>query len=254
MAAWTLTGFEGAANLAEETRLPERKVPVAIITAEVFSVALGFLILIGFTLALPSLETAAASPAPLLYIMRAYLPRFAIAAVMMMVFLAIYACALANLTAVARMIWSMARDQQLPGSKWLRRLNKERTPVTAIWVATSIAAIFTCWAQLEVIITGISVLAGYLTYAAVVAAALFGVHASKRAPDGMLKPLVPRWLSVVALLWLMAFLGFLTIPRAGWINVKATGAALLIGVLFYWGGRSDESDIHQVETEAESVL
>lgn len=249
MAAWTLTGFEGAANLAEETKNPEKKVPTAILGAEVFSVLLGFLILAGFTMAIPKLDVAVAHPAPLLYIMSAYFPRFAVAAVMVMVFIAIYACALANLTAVARMIWAMARDEQLPGSKWLRTLNEQQTPANAIWAATLIAALFTCWAQIEEIITGISVLTGYLTYAAVVAAALFGEYASRQKPDGSRQRLVPKWLCVCALVWLIVFLGFLTVPRAGWTSVKATLVALLLGVVVYWAtgvGRSAETGGHVV--------
>jgi amino acid transporter len=168
-----------------------------------------------------------------------------VAAVMLMVFVAIYACALANLTAVTRMIWAMARDEQLPGSNWLRLLNQQQTPANAIWAATLIAALFTCWAQIEEIITGISVLTGYLTYAAVVAAALFGEHASHTRPDGIRKRLVPKWLCVCALLWLLVFLGFLTIPRAGWVSVKATLLALLLGAVVYWAtgvGRAAQSD------------
>jgi hypothetical protein len=89
------------------------------------------------------------------------------------------------------------------------------------------------------------VLTGYLTYAAVVAAALFGEHASHTRPDGIRKRLVPKWLCVCALLWLLVFLGFLTIPRAGWVSVKATLLALLLGAVVYWAtgvGRAAQSD------------
>ena len=91
MSIWTLTGFEGAANLAEETRSPEKHIPVAIVSSLLFSVFLGFLVLVGYTLAIPSLSVAQQAPAPLLYIMQAHLPPSIVTAVMLCAFVAIYA-------------------------------------------------------------------------------------------------------------------------------------------------------------------
>jgi amino acid transporter len=239
MAAWTLTGFEGAANLAEETHLPERIVPIAILGAELVSVLVGFLVLVGFTLAMPSLDSTIAQPAPLFFIMSAYFPNWAIAGVMIMVAIAIYACALANLTAVARMVWAMARDRQLPGSRWLGALNRDSTPVNAIWISTAIAAAFTIWARLEAVITAVSVLAGYLTYALIAISALAGRNASIPTADGRNKPLVPRWLSTLAVLWLLIFVGFLTIPRSNWASVNATAVSVAVGIVFFvWTRRT----------------
>jgi amino acid transporter len=239
MAAWTLTGFEGAANLAEETHLPERIVPIAILGAELVSVLVGFLVLVGFTLAMPSLDSTIAHPSPLFFIMSAYFPNWAIAGVMIMVAIAIYACALANLTAVARMVWAMARDRQLPGSRWLGALNRDSTPVNAIWISTAIAAAFTIWARLEAVITAVSVLAGYLTYALIAISALVGRNASVPTADGHSKPLVPRWLSTLAVLWLLIFVGFLTIPRSNWTSVKATAVSVAVGIAFFvWTRRT----------------
>ena len=231
MSAWTLTGFEGAANLAEETTVPEKQIPVAIVGSEVSSVLLGFLVLAGFTLAIPSLQIAADHPAPLLYIMGAYFPPLIVNLVMLSVFIAIYACALANLTAVTRMVWAMARDRQLPASLWLGRISAHKVPANAIWIVTVLSASFACWAKLEVVITGIAALAGYITYAIVVVAVLFATRKQLRiASQGHS---VPVWLSVAALVWILSLLGFLSIPRSGWINSVATLIAIGIGGLVY---------------------
>ncbi len=48
MSAWTIGGFEAAANVAEETHMPQTRVPTAIVLSEVASVLLGFPVLIGF--------------------------------------------------------------------------------------------------------------------------------------------------------------------------------------------------------------
>jgi L-asparagine transporter-like permease len=133
----------------------------------------------------------------------------------------------------------MARDRQLPGSRWLGALNRDSTPVNAIWISTAIAAGFTIWARLEAVITAVSVLAGYLTYALIAISALAGRNASVPTAGGRSKPLVPRWLSILAVLWLLIFVGFLTIPRSNWTSVKATAVSVAVGLVFFvWTRRT----------------
>ncbi len=115
MSAWSIGGFERAANVAEETLMPQKRIPMAILVSEVASVLLGFPVLAGFTLAIPSLEVASHHATPLLYIMSANLSPWATNCTMLLVFLSIFACGLANITTLSRMVWAMARDGQLPG-------------------------------------------------------------------------------------------------------------------------------------------
>lgn len=236
MGAWTLTGFEGAANLAEETKIPERQVPFAIVGSVVSSVLLGFLILVGFTLAIPSLKEATASPAPLLYIIGAYFSPAITKIVMLLVFLSIYACALANLATLTRIVWALARDKQLPGSSWLVRVNGHQVPGNAIWFVTVIAAIFTFWAKFEIIMTGIAAIAGYVTYAIVVSAALKANSRNssmENSEAAVPRISVPRGLCVAALIWIVFLLCFLSLPRTAWTNSIATVIAAAVGLIVY---------------------
>jgi amino acid transporter len=234
MSIWTLTGFEGAANLAEETQAPQKHVPVAIVSSLLISVALGFLVLLGFTMAIPSLSQAKQESAPLLSIMQAHLPSSLITGVMLCVFLAIYASALANLTSLTRMVWAMARDSQLPQSSRLAAINLQRVPANAIWSVTAIAIVFTCWAKVETVMTSISALAGYITYAIVVAAATWG-HAKCAAGGGTRAVRIPLPLAVAALGWLLLVIIMLSLPQAGagWQGAIAMlGIAVVGGILF----------------------
>ncbi len=174
MSAWTLTGFESAANLAEETREPQWRVPRAIVLSEVSSVLLGFLVLIGFTLAIPSLDVVSSHSMPLRFIISHYFPPTVTQATMLLVFISIFACALANLTTLTRMVWGLARDRQLPASAWLVRMSAHRVPANALWTVTVLSILFVLWAKVEVVMTGIATLAGYATYALVVGATLWG--------------------------------------------------------------------------------
>ena len=152
MSAWTITGFESAANLAEETRLPEQRVPFAIVSSEIFSVVIGFVILLGFTLAIPSLDVATKSGAPFAYIMDAHFPHWLTRVVMAIILVEIYACALANLTMLGRIVWAMARDRQLPASPWFAQLSDRKVPANAMWLAAIAAGVFTWWAKFETVI------------------------------------------------------------------------------------------------------
>jgi amino acid transporter len=174
MSVWTLGGFEAAANVAEETHLPETRIPTAILVSEVLAVAFGLLVLIGFTLAVPSVAVAAHDPTPLLYIIGSYFPRYVVVATLLLVSVAIFACVLANLTTVTRLIWAMARDGKVPASRFLSKVNQHKVPVTAIWVAIPVTAVFTFWAQVEVVIMALCTFAMYVTYGLVVAACLWG--------------------------------------------------------------------------------
>jgi amino acid transporter len=236
MSIWTLTGFENAANLAEETKFPQRIVPTAIVSSLVISVVLGFLVLVGFTLAIPSLSEARAQSAPLLYTMQARLPSSFVAAVMPCVFLAIYASALANLISLTRMVWAMARDRQLPQSAWLGRINARRIPANALWLITAISIAFACWAKVENVMTSISSLAAYTTYALIIGAAAWS-QAGTTQTESAISVRVPKTLVAAAFLWLLLVIMMLCLPQAGvtWKGVIAMAGAAGFGALLRTG-------------------
>ena len=235
MSAWTIGGFEAAANVAEETHMPQKRVPMAILLSELASVFLGFPVLIGFTLAIPSLAIASQHATPLLYIMEHYFPPYVTNIAMLLVFISIFACALANVTTLTRMVWSMARDGQLPASKWLAHVSVHKVPANAIWTVALIAAAFTWWAKVEVVITGVCTLLMYVVYGIVVGAALWGASRKSKIEGGALE--VSRTLCVVALIWIVFLLAIISIPRSAWTNSMASVAALAVGACWYFWGR-----------------
>jgi amino acid transporter len=206
MSVWTLGGFEAAANVAEETHLPEKRIPTAIVLSEVLAVVFGLLVLIGFTLAVPSVEKAGNDPTPLLYIIGSYLPRYVVVSALLLVSVAIFACVLANLTTITRLIYAMARDGKVPASRFLSKVSEHKVPVNAIWVVIPITAIFTFWAQVEVVIIAICTFAMYVTYGLVVAACLWGKQPAKADVAGQPAKRVSRPLCAAALAWIVGIL------------------------------------------------
>ena len=224
MSVWTIGGFEAAANVAEETHLPEQRIPMAIILSEVLAVVFGLLILIGFTLAVPSVEIASHDPTPLLYIIGSYFPKYVVAAALLCVSVAIFACVLANLTTLTRLIWAMARDGKLPASRFLSKVSEHKVPVNAIWVAIPITAVFTFWAQAEVVILALCTFAMYITYGLVVAACLWGNRSARSLTAGQPERRVSRSLCVAALAWIVGILLLLVYMTA----ISMSHSALLL--------------------------
>ena len=213
MSVWTIGGFEAAANVAEETHLPESRIPTAILLSEVLAVALGLLVLIGFTLAVPSVAVASHDPTPLLYIVGSYFPKYVVVGTLLLVSIAIFACVLANLTTITRLIWAMARDGKVPASRFLSKVNHHKVPVTAIWVAIPITAIFTFWAQVEVVIIALCTFAMYVTYGLVVGACIWGKRPAT-VPDSAYQRRVSPVLASAALAWIIGILALLSYMTA----------------------------------------
>jgi amino acid transporter len=240
MSVWTLGGFEAAANVAEETHLPEKRIPTAIVLSEVIAVLLGLAVLIGFTLAIPSLETASHHPTPLLYIIGSYFPNYVVVAALTLVSIAIFACVLANLTTVTRLVWAMARDGQLPASRFLASVSVHKVPANAIWVVIPITAVFTIWAQLEVVIMAICTFAMYVTYGMVVGAVLWGKNRKADDRDANERKHVSRGLCIATLAWiasitgLLVFMTAITMSRAALMETALGAAALVLtGALYF---------------------
>ena len=235
MSVWTLGGFEAAANVAEETHLPETRNPTAILLSEVLAVVFGLLVLVGFTLAVPSVEVAGRHPTPLLYIIGSYFPNYVVAAALLLVSVAIFACVLANLTTITRLIWAMARDGKVPAAHFLSKVSKHKVPVNAIWVAIAITSVFTFWARVEVVIIALCTFAMYVTYGLVVAACLWGKQMAPKLVAGQGPHRVSRTLCGAALAWITGILALLLYMTAISISHQTLMISLIIAALIATG-------------------
>ncbi|OAH11232.1 amino acid permease [Streptomyces jeddahensis] len=123
MAAYVMIGFDSAGEMSEETRNPRRTAPRTILTALGAAGLLGGLIVLGGLLAAPSLTDGHLAVDGLSYVLTSSLGdgvgRFLLADVVV----AIAVATLAIQTAACRMLFSMARDGQLPCSRLLARVN-----------------------------------------------------------------------------------------------------------------------------------
>ncbi len=237
MGAWCLTGFEAAADLAEETHQPRHTVPWAVLWSLVVSGVAGFLMLAAFLLAIDDVTAVQASDTPLLHILRSRLGDNVAMAALLVVFISIFACGVASMAATTRLIFSLARDNMLPASELLKRVGAHRqSPTGAIALVWGVAVLVALTLQKLELITSISATAGYLGYACI-------VWASLRAPQRRQFDTTFRlgsWrtpVAVAAFAWTLLVVCALTVPEVdgGHLALWSTSAGVAVGLGLYFG-------------------
>lgn len=234
--AWCLTGFEAAADLAEETVDPRRTVPRAVLLSELTSGIGGLFMLAAFVLSIPNLEQVQASSSPLLVIIESRLGSFVTPLVMAVVLVSIFACGLASMAATSRLIFSLARDNMLPCSQFLKQVHPAhqipRNAIMLVWLLSSLVVL--ALERLS-LITSISAVAGYLGYGGIVAATLRRSPSSESA--GRTSVGWQKAVAWAALVWIVLLIGGLTVPEpepgAGHVAAWATLTAFVAGVVLY---------------------
>jgi amino acid transporter len=236
MGAWCLTGFEAAADLAEETRQPRRTIPRAMILSLLGSGLAGFLFLTGLVLNARDVGELQRDESPLLRILGSIFSGPLMNLVLAVVAVSILACAIASMAGASRLLFSLSRDRMLPGAAWMGRVSDQhRTPRNAIIVVWAVSVLVVLMFQRTDLISSISAVSGYLGYGCVMIAALRRDGAGSVRGGWRVTPL-----PVLGLLWTLCLALALSIPETetpGWsdkhIPAKASLLAILAGGLVY---------------------
>ena len=172
-AQWTYTGYDGPAQVSEETVDPRRRAPWGIVMGVAVSAVFGYILVLGLTWAIPSItgvltakdSTGNSLPA-VLAIVVATLGERAGRAVLLLAVAAMWFCGLSTLTSGSRVIWALARDRGMPmAALWSRTNLKHKTPAAAIWLAAGLAFAVLIYSGSVAVVTSISVVGCYLAYA-----------------------------------------------------------------------------------------
>jgi amino acid transporter len=140
LGAYTIVGFEAAANLAEETQDAHRVVPFAMWSAVVLSGVVGFIFLIVLNLASGNIPALSASATPVADIVRQVLGPIVGGIFLVIVTFSIFACGLVIFITATRLTWAMSRDQRFPGYPLLRQVNRR----TGTPIATTLLSAVVC--------------------------------------------------------------------------------------------------------------
>jgi amino acid transporter len=238
---WVLTGFEGAADLAEETQGARRNVPKAVVTSLVLAVVIGFFMLIALTINIRNLDETTGASVPIVNVLEGALGSTGALIFEVVAMVALYAGGLANMAASSRLIFSLSRDNMLPASPTLASVSKRTgSPSGALLVAAGLSAALvlvgsTIAAQAMSLIVGMASVGYYAVYALTILAAIMAAN------RGLLKAKssfdLGRWatpIRVIAFVWSLAVIAVLTIPEANQQTALMAGGFFVIAALWYF--------------------
>jgi amino acid transporter len=233
-------GWEGAADLAEETNDPRSVTPFAMIRANYVSVAASLFMIIGFLIAIPhGMAALLGQPKnPLIYIFQSHFGAVASAILQVVVFLAIFSCVLANMVVATRLTFALSRDKMLPASGILGRVNDTtHTPIASILLVAVVGiGINQLSAGIAANVVSICSVAYYFIYLLTVGGAIYAYRKhlmpAHRTGDFSLG----RWFVPVAMVAFAYAAGVIVIalaPQEGHIAAMYLLGAEAVGVLWY---------------------
>jgi urea carboxylase system permease len=248
MSLFVVYGFDTAGTLAEETHNPTRAVPRALLLSLLGSFIIGGIFLLGAVLAIPNgsgdLAKFMADAQSLESIIENAVPGVS-NAFFVIVSTAITVCGLSVQANATRLLFSMARDRQVPGSGYLARVSPSLgTPMIAILVTAVLAVGLIFLTQVEAVLVAVTVVLIYLAYGICTASALFARSRGwPEKPAAFSLGKAGLIINLLAVLW-----GAAMIVNLAWYRPVDTqpfylNAAVLIfvpvilvvGVIYYYG-------------------
>ena len=234
MSLFVIYGFDTAGTLAEETKSPRTEAPKAILGSIAGAFVIGGIFLFCMLLAIPSLPAAIKGGFGPASIIDANFGNAMSTVFLLVVSAAIFVCCLSIQTSTIRLCFGMARDDRLPGSKWLAKVNHDlHTPIVscvAIGVLAFIPMLQYAGAGIVAIAaTGMIYLSYFIGNLALLRARLRGWPKAK-APFSLGRWGVP--VNLVALAWGGGMLVNFAWPRAA---TNPTPKQTALGLNFHWG-------------------
>jgi amino acid transporter len=233
-AQWTFTGYDASAHVSEETVDPTRNAPWGIFLSVAVSAVVGYVLLLGVTLAIQDLPTAAAAANPFLYVLTNSLGPALGGALVWVAIGAMWFCGLSSVTSNSRMLFAFARDGGLPGSAHLARVSPRfQSPHVAVWVSVVAAFLVAIWSGAYAAMVALSTLALYASYALPIFVGLVARRKgtwSKRGPWDLGRYSLP--VNLVALAWCAVVMVLFVLPPNQLAGYTFVGCVVLLGV--YW--------------------
>jgi amino acid transporter len=231
MSLYVIYGFDTASTLAEETHNPKQEGPKAVLASVIGAFIIGAVFLWGVLIAVPDMGEAVAGFASPPVIIGEVLSSALTSLYLLVVAASIFVCCMAILTSTIRLAFGMARDDQLPFSKVMAKVNPRlHTPVWTCVIIGALSAVpFIQFAGASTIAVGATA-SIYFSY---LLGNLAFMRARMRGWPKMKAPFsLGRWgkvVNVVAIVWGLAMLlNFLTPSSAtSAFDPNASGANYL---------------------------
>jgi amino acid transporter len=280
LAQYTLTGYDASAHVSEETVGSDRRAPWGIVMSIVVSAIVGYVLLIGLTIAIPDRApvsgfasgldyTAQQGIGAVQFILTSRLGSDAEFVIFGLILIAQFFCGMSSVTANSRMIYAFSRDGAIPGSKTWHRLNKRRIPANAVWLASGAAFVlaipylFNATAFYAVV--SISVVAIYIAYVLPTFVRLLSPDFQQGSWNlGRYSKLIGWiaviWVAFISVLFLLPEIYPITRDNFNYAPVVVLGATVLLTIWWLLSQRKvfkgpvaqgDEATLEKIEAEVE---
>jgi amino acid transporter len=237
---WTLAGWEGSADLAEETTDPRRMAPRAMFRAVTISGVAAFVVYAVFAMAIPGAigKTVNGTANPMVEIFSGHFGGFAADLLQIVAFVAMLSCLLANITCATRTSFSLARDRMLPFSRiWSHVSPATATPIYTIMAVGVFAIVINLLSGgfVSNVLAVVNV-ALYLTYGSTCVAVLIAVRRGSipSAPAGYFS--LGRWLvpiTVTCIAFSLAVIVFMIGPASSHTVLMYAVGFEVAGAIWY---------------------
>ncbi|KAH0831949.1 amino acid permease-domain-containing protein [Lanmaoa asiatica] len=140
---WSLTGYDSAVHIAEETSNAAWAAPIAIMVGVLGTEILGWLMYIAVSFATASVPGALQSKLvlPIGDVFLNVLGRKGTFVLWWSMVVLQYLCGCSQTIDASRVVFAFSRDNALPGSRWWKRVNRfTQTPVNAVWFVILLSA------------------------------------------------------------------------------------------------------------------
>jgi urea carboxylase system permease len=251
--AYVMYGFDTASSLGEETVEPRKTAPLAILRAVVASFVLGGLILLFAILSVTDINSEQIGTGGLQFVVLDVLGGVVGRIFLITVVIAVTVCALAVHTATIRMMFAMARDNNLPAGSRLARVDpRTRTPIIPAvltgLLAIAILVVNINQPQIFLVLTSVAIIMIYVAYLLVTIPMLMarlGGRWSATDPSGRGYFSLGRFglpINIIAVVWGLGMALNLAWPRRAVYNAVEPfhwylqwGAFLFVGIVFFGG-------------------
>jgi amino acid transporter len=150
-AQWTYTGYDASAHVAEETVMARLNSAWGVFLSVAVSAVVGYALLLVLTWSIPKGDVAATAndAYPVLQIAYGNLPPALGHVIAVIIGVAMWLCGLASITSMGRMWYAFARDDGMPGARYLSactpgcapRCGRSSSPAPWYSVVTSISTV-----------------------------------------------------------------------------------------------------------------
>jgi amino acid transporter len=199
--AYLISSFDATGNAAEETKNAAKTAPLGTFIANTLAYLTGAIFFFLVLLAIPDVQELMVNETPVKYVLESAVgPWITNIFEVLAVAALIATMTIIQLTGI-RVLWSQARDGQLPAAHFLRKVAPNKIPINATIVIFVISVLFALWSSLLSVLVAMTALAWAISYGVVVTAGLWAV-VKKKLPHhpwhyGRFSPVI----FAVAVLW-----------------------------------------------------